>query len=441
MRAGRFFRAGVLVAAACVAVACGEDGGSSSGSGGSAGLGGSGGGGSGGTAGGVSGGTAGVGASGGSGGSGATGGASGAGGSGGTAVNTCYGSDPPTVRLSQVLTGLNQPIGLAFDPSGSGRVFVIEREGRVRIGAGGSHSLALDISSRVNTELEGGLLGIALHPRFGQGGENRLYLNYTTYGSPMVTVVSEFRMSSGDPDVIDPTENELIRVDQPYTNHNGGALAFGPDGHLYVALGDGGLSPPNPEPQNPATELGSVLRLDVENHPSAPPGNRAENQYVFHIGLRNPFRLSFDQGNGDLYIGDVGEGENEEVDAVAFGSGPHNFGWDRFEGTRCTGLGSCDDASFTAPIHEYKHDAGFSIIGGVVYRGTRIPQLVGRYLFADFYVPEIRSLVWTGSETCDRAVVRTTGADFGSIAMFANDAQGEVFFVDIQYGNLLQLEP
>lgn len=360
-------------------------------------------------------------------------------------MNTCTGTAPPSVTLTEVANGLNGPMEMVGDPQDVARMFIIEREGRVLVKNGTADPTeVLDIRDKVNTSSEGGLLGIALHPNFGTGAERRFYLSYTDDGSPLTSVVAEFSISENDPDVADPTENRLFTIDQPAANHDGGDLAFGPDGYLYAAFGDGGGGNDQfMNGQDPSTPLGAILRFDVENHPTAPPGNHPSHQYVYHWGVRNPYRISFDRANGDLYFGDVGQDSWEEINGITAGSGRHNFGWNIMEGMHCRSGNDCDQTGLTLPLTEYSHQGqgDLSATGGVVYRGSKIPALYGRYLYADFFLAELQTLVFTGSETCDEYPLGTSGESLGGVVAFGEDKDGEVYVVSLYNGNILRIDP
>ncbi len=427
---------GALLVSVGMMTACGDDDSrpGPSGAGGTAGSGGS-------AGSGASGGAAGSGASGGAAGSGASGGASGNAGTAGSGGGvSCGRPAPPALRLEEVLSGLNSPMELVGHPSEPARWYVIERGGRVLSAGQGAPTELLDVD--VSTQGEGGLLGLALHPQFGQGTERRFYLSYTeARGGGLRSVVAEYRLAQGA-EQVEGSERRLLEIDQPANNHNGGDLAFGPDGYLYAAFGDGGGGNDTfGHGQDPSTPLGAILRLDVDNHPTAPPGNHPDHPYVYHYGVRNPYRISFDRGTGDLYFGDVGQDAWEEVNAVTHASGRHNFGWSIMEGTHCRSGNSCDQAGLTLPIAEYSHQGrgDLSVTGGVVYRGSALPELAGRYLYADFYLSEVETLVFTGAEACDEATLELSGANLRGVVAFGEDAAGEVYVVGMMSGNIARI--
>jgi len=318
---------------------------------------------------------------------------------------------------------LERPDDLQAD--GSGRLFVIEKVGRIRIIQDGQllPKPFLDITDRVGSQgNEQGLLGLAFHPQYSQNG--RFFVNYT--GKNGDTVIARYQVS-GDPNAADQgSEVKLLGVDQPYANHNGGVLAFGPDGYLYAGLGDGGSQgDPQGNAQNTDRLLGKILRLDVNSGDtySIPPDNPFGNE-VWAYGLRNPWRLSFDKGTGDLYIGDVGQNTWEEIDYLPAGSpGGTNFGWDQREGAHdFEGSASPD---FTEPVAEYSHpEGGCSVTGGYVYRGA-MPEWNGIYLYGDYCTGLIWGLIHTGSDWQKQQLF---DVDF-TITSFGQDQAGEIYLV------------
>jgi glucose/arabinose dehydrogenase len=350
------------------------------------------------------------------------------------------GSDdaPPTsgVTLEQVVSGLSFPLDFAAPPGDASRWFIAEKGGRIRVVRDGSLLATpfLDLSSQVSGGSEQGLLGIAFHPRY--PADPRVFVDYTDLAGD--THVASYRVSS-DADRADPASAiDVLFVDQPFANHNGGGLAFGADGFLYVALGDGGSEgDPQGNGQSLATLLGKILRLDVDsalpyaipagNPFASTPGARAE---IWSFGLRNPFRFSFDREAGDLYIGDVGQDRREEIDfAPASSGGGENYGWNRTEGTLCFGASDCDRSGITFPVTEYDHESGAcSVTGGYVYRGNRIPSLRGHYFYGDFCAGFVKSLRVDGGSAADQR--DWPELDPGSqITSFGQDAAGEVYIV------------
>ncbi|MGB8982004.1 MAG: PQQ-dependent sugar dehydrogenase, partial [Anaerolineales bacterium] len=329
--------------------------------------------------------------------------------------------------------GLQRPVDLQSD--GSGRLFVIEKAGRIRI-IENNQLLAtpfLDVTDRVGSSSnEQGLLGLAFHPRYAENG--RFFVNYTDLNGD--TVIARFQVS-GDPNAADPnSEVKLLGVDQPFANHNGGVLAFGPDGYLYAGLGDGGSQgDPRGNAQNTGVLLGKVLRLDVDSaEPYAVPGDNPFGNEVWAYGLRNPWRLSFDRSTGDLYIADVGQGEWEEIDFLPAGSpGGANFGWDHREGAHDYEGGGPE--GMLDPIAEYSHSEGrCSVTGGYVYRGASLPEWNGIYLYGDYCTGFIWGLLRSGDSWQEQMLFDTQV----TITSFGQDSAGEVYLVG-DNGEIYQL--
>lgn len=348
------------------------------------------------------------------------------------------------IQLTPVLSGLSGPVDIASPKDGSGRLFFVEQRGRVRVARAGSLLTApfLDISSRVSSGGERGLLGIAFPPDFRT--KQYFYVNYTdTRGD---TTISRFRVSS-DPNLADPaSEQILLTIPQPFANHNGGGLAFGPrDGYLYIGTGDGGSgNDPQNNGQRTDTLLGKMLRIDVESGtpPYAVPGtnpfisNSAYRPEIWATGLRNPWRYAFDSATGDLWIADVGQSRAEEVNYQAAGSrGGENYGWRVAEGLQCNIPSSCNLQEFTAPVLEYGRSLGCSITGGRVYRGTRWPALNGMFLYADYCSGNVWG-VRRGASGAGVENVLLVNAPRLSITAFGEDESGEIYLVDQSSGNL-----
>ncbi len=338
--------------------------------------------------------------------------------------------DPGGFAWSQVFTGLKQPLDIQNAGDGSGRLFVVERTGRIRILLDGLivPEPFLDLSAIVSAEgQEQGLLGLAFHPEYAANGT--FFVNYTDPGGD--TVISQFQVSAGDPQRADPlSEVVLLRVEQPYTNHNGGGLAFGLDGWLYIGLGDGGSGgDPHGYAQDTETHLGKMLRLDVDL-PAAEPE-------VWASGLRNPWRFSFDASSGDLYIADVGQKEWEEINYIPAGTPAGlNFGWNYFEGTHPYKGSPPDDLVLTFPVGEYSHAEGCSITGGYVYRGVELPEWQGVYIFADFCSGAVFGLIRSGADTWLRETLFQSGVQ---VSTFGVDEMGELYLADFQDGTILRL--
>jgi glucose/arabinose dehydrogenase len=342
--------------------------------------------------------------------------------------------EPPPLALEVVAEGLADPIGLTVTPDGY--LLVNEQAGRViaiHLGSGQT-SVALDITDRVGSGGERGLLGLVVHPEW-RGANLRAFVHYSDRNGD--TVLSEFLVTDfANPPRLDPgTERILLRVGQPFANHNGGQLAFGPDGSLWFGLGDGGSGgDPRGNGQNRSSLLGKILRLDVDAEPA---GDREyaipeDNPFadgadgapeVVLYGLRNPWRFSFDRDTGQLWIADVGQNALEEVSVVDPTAPAPNFGWDDVEGDRPF-EGSVQDA-FTMPVVTYGHDDGCSVTGGFVYRGTANPGLYGWYLFADYCGGWVRAV--PSSDPGRTPVVLLEGV--GSVLSFAELEDGELLLL------------
>ena len=350
--------------------------------------------------------------------------------------------DPAQFGWQLILSGLRSPIGLANAGDGSGRLFVMEQAGRILV-INDREVLEepfLDISQKVSCCGERGLLGLAFHPQYSENGY--FFVNYTDLDGN--TVVARFVVSD-DRDRADPTsELKLMVVEQPYANHNGGGIAFGPDGYLYIALGDGGSGgDPLGNAQNTNSLLGKLLRIDV-NRPggyAVPPDNPYVDgggaPEVWAYGLRNPWRFSFDRLAGDLYIGDVGQGSWEEIDFLPVGTpGGANFGWNYREGSQPYLSASIpDDLELIAPAAEYGRDQGYSVIGGLVYRGEQLPEFYGIYLYGDYGSGFIWGLISENDGSWKNRLLFNTGS---SITSFGEDEVGEMYYV-AQGGGLYQL--
>ncbi len=350
------------------------------------------------------------------------------------------------VTLTKVVDGLDQPVALTFAPGDpQRRLFVVEKMGLVRILADGRLQPAtaafLDVRDRVSGSTEQGLLGLAFHPDFAR--TRRFYVNFTDRKGD--TRVVELAARADDPDHADPTSaRELLAVHQPYANHNGGDLVFGPDGKLYVGLGDGGAAgDPHGNGQNDAALLGKMLRLDVD----AERGERPR-PVVVAKGLRNPWRYSFDPATGDLWIADVGQNRWEEIDvlpaAALAAATPANFGWNAMEGRHCYARRNCDATQYVAPILEYSHDEGCSITGGFVYRGHALPALTGAYFYADFCTSIVRSARRDRSgslrDSWEWRPALDPQSQLANISSFGEDADGELYIISLR-GIIYRLDP
>jgi len=362
-------------------------------------------------------------------------------------------ADPPsntTVVLVDAFPALpiSYPLLLTHANDGSNRLFVVERFGKIKVfpndPAVAISTTYLDLSNSVATSGEGGLLGLAFHPDYADNGH--VFVNYTVMqGGAMVTRVSRFTVSSADPDQADPqTEVVLLSIYQPYNNHDGGMIAFGPDGHLYVGMGDGGAGgDPHGHGQDTETLLGAMLRIDVDNpsggenygippdNPFVGGGGRAE---IFAWGLRNPWRFSFDTLTGALWVGDVGQKTWEEISVVGLGE---NHGWNTMEGFDCypPTVNTCNSEGMTPPIMQYPNAGKGSVTGGYVYRGARVPSLYGTYIFADY---EQYSLYLLRPDESPPEGPALTTPD--KIAGFGQDAEGEVYVLGLLQGTIYRLQ-
>ncbi len=351
------------------------------------------------------------------------------------------------LTLTPLVTGLENPTAITHAGDGSDRIFIVEQEGRIQIIQNGNLLATpfLDISTRISTGGERGLLGLAFPPNYASKGY--FYVNYTNPAGD--TVVARYRLTN-DPNVADLNSEEIIlTVDQPFENHNGGQLAFGPDGYLYIGMGDGGGGgDPQNNAQNPQSLLGKILRIDVESGvvPYAIPAtnpfvaaNDPNNQFsdeIWALGLRNPWRFSFDRVTGDLYIGDVGQNALEEIDfQPATSQGGENYGWNIMEGTSRYNNNPSDITSLVLPVAEYDHSLGQSVTGGTVYRGSLEPSLQGVYLYGDFISGRIwglrpNSTGWENTLLLD--------SPYG-ISTFGEDQAGNLYVADYFNGGIYSI--
>lgn len=351
---------------------------------------------------------------------------------------------PTDYQLVEIVGGFTRPLYLTYADADSGRVFVVEQGGRIWIIKDDILQTPpfLDVSSLVSRDSnERGLLGLAFHPDYAENGY--FYIDYTDNNGD--SVVARYSVSADDPNVADPASAMiLLMVDQPYGNHNGGHLAFGPDGYLYIALGDGGSqNDPNGNGQNPKTLLGSLLRIDVnsperyaipEDNPFAAGVNGAPEVWAY--GLRNPWRFSFDRATEDLYIGDVGQNRYEEINfEPADSPGGVNYGWNIYEGMHAFSGGAVP-ANMVLPVAEYDHSDGISVTGGYVYRGEKLPDLQGVYLYADYATGTIWALYRDPNGNWQTSVFRNSGL---TISSFGEDSTGEIYVVD-HGGRIYRLE-
>ena len=365
----------------------------------------------------------------------------------GSPAPTASGQAAPFVaQVERVADGLGPLTFITHAGDGSGLLFAVEQAGVIRIveqGGAVRQEPFLDIRERIGSGGERGLLGLAFHPQY--ASNRRLFVNYTDPAGN--TVVAEY---TGSGIAADPaTERRILSFEQPFANHNGGMLAFGPDGYLYISTGDGGSGgDPLRAGQDLTTLLGKMLRIDVDG--GGPYAIPADNPFaggaggarpeIWSYGLRNPWRVSFDRQTGDMFIGDVGQGTWEEVDAEPAGEGGRNYGWNVMEGPDCFRGVPCDPNAFTLPVAWYstQNDDHCAVTGGYVYRGTALPGLVGRYVFGDYCAGAIYGLDAATALSTGRAeIVELTRAGM-SITSFGEDEAGEIYVVG-HSGRVLRL--
>jgi len=365
--------------------------------------------------------------------------------------------DNLTIGLESVISGLDRPVFITHANDGSGRLFIVEQGGLIRVFQNGRlvEPPYLDIRDRVNDGAsERGLLGLAFTPDFAQSGH--LFVNYSDQNG--ATTITRFTAADAGAATVDPESAvEILSIDQPASNHNGGMLAFGPDGYLYIGTGDGGAANDKfGNGQNPSTLLGKMLRIDVSgidareasDQPYAIP---ADNPWVavdwqgadvrdeiWAVGLRNPWRYSFDRNTGDLWIGDVGQGKYEEIDMIAAGAvGPLNFGWPIMEGKQCFPDDvDCDQTGLVSPLLDYTHGGNCSITGGYVYRGEEFPALDGVYFYGDYCSGKIWML--TPDDTGGWRNQLALSTDL-RISTFGEDEQGELYVADHGKGDVYRV--
>lgn len=363
----------------------------------------------------------------------------------------------PALTLEQLPGSYIDPV-LALSPPDDSRIFVVERDGHVKIVGGGTF---LTVPEVVGVSVgEQGLLGLAFHPQFATNG--RVFVVWAINAADNNVHVDEFTVSAGDPDVVDAgSQRTIMDIPHEYDNHNGGMAAFGPDGMLYVTVGDGGGRCDEDERAQDPTELnGKLLRIDVSSTATpytVPTDNPFDNE-VFHLGLRNPWRFSFDRATGDVYIGDVGQNDFEEINVAPAGTMGLDFGWDTYEADLChaegtgnckpTGDGqntfrdTCSTTGITMPVVQTGDSP--SIIGGHVYRGCRMPGYHGRYFYGDYASNWVRSFIWDGAGGTTAEMefpsLITPGAE-PSLAAIGTDHLGELLFVDIDAGAVYRMIP
>lgn len=350
------------------------------------------------------------------------------------------------VEWATYATGLEAPV-YAVSPPGDPRLFVVEQPGRIRVIRDGNLNAEpfLDLTSRVRFGGEQGLLGLAFDPDFRASG--RFWVHYTGLdGSTRVEGYRDIDRS----DRADPSSGRIyLEVEQPFSNHNGGQIEFGPDAMLYIGLGDGGAAgDPMGHGQNLGTLLGSILRIDVlgslEPPYAVPPDNpfvgvAGARPEIWHYGLRNPWRFSFDtNGSGRMYVGDVGQERWEEINVATLAAGGLNFGWNVMEGSECFGDATCEGEGLTFPTVVYGHGDGCSVTGGYVYRGLTIPELLGRYVFSDFCSGWLRSFRLEAGGPRDPLELISESP--GSITSLGEDSRGEIY-ATVSDGRVLLLVP
>lgn len=392
----------------------------------------------------------------------------GAGGTGGMAPDPNCPPEPasPTplanqkLKLTEITSNVSRPDLLIGAPGDTSRLYVLESTGAIRIIKDGTLLPAafLDVSALSiipSGSSEQGLLGLVFHPKYATNG--RFFIYYTRKGDGF-GVLAEYSRSAGNPDVANPDPvKTLITVEDFAGNHNGGNLAFGKDGYLYLGVGDGGGGDdPQKTGQDLTRKLGKILRIDVDKYPTPPPGNlpvqNGSDPDIWDWGLRNPWRFSFDRCTGDLYIGDVGQKCWEEVDVEPAGQGQKNYGWSVTEGnnhceiannTQCTDSQNCDMTGITMPVIEYTHGGGrCSVTGGFVYRGTKIPDLVGVYFYADYCTNQIWALRWKNGAVVEQAELSTelmSTSLVQGVSSFGQDTEGELYVVGLN-GQIFRIE-
>jgi len=367
---------------------------------------------------------------------------------------TCVLPDPPdlstNIEVNRVFTDLSfdRPVVLRQSLVNTNRWYIVEQDGVIRtfLEDDSSSTVFIDLTGSVSTAAnEMGLLGMAFHPDF--ANNNFVYVYYSTAGGSQhhQSIISRFTATNETTLDIN-SEFELMRIDQPFSNHNGGNILFGPDGYLYIGLGDGGSGgDPQDHAQNLSSLLGKMLRINVDvaansNNYSIPSDNPFVGisglDEIFALGLRNPWRWSFDRTSGALYAGDVGQNQWEEVDIITNGG---NYGWRCYEGNNAFNTSGCQaESTYDVPIHEYDHSIGFSITGGYVYRGSAIPSLNGTYIYSDFGSGPIWGISDPTTANPINAELLTTTF---FISSFAEDDEGEIYILNFSNGQIFKIEP
>ena len=359
-------------------------------------------------------------------------------------VSNCQ-SIIPGNTLIPFATGLNAPVCIAN--CGDNRLFVVDQTGYIRILDANGNVFPvpfLDIHERVKYGGEEGLLGVAFHPDYASNGY--FYVNYVGEGD--TTHIARFSVTESDPNLADPSsELRMINIAQPYTNHNGGDLQFGPDGYLYIGMGDGGAGgDPQNRAQNPMEFFGKMLRIDVdEGDPYAIPasnpffGSLSARNEIWALGLRNPWRFSFDRLTGDLWIGDVGQNAIEEIDRqLASSTGGENYGWRCYEGNNIyNGEGCGASSDYTFPVFTYPHGEECSITGGYVYRGNESSPFYGRYFYADYCSDRIWTLYYSNGNWISEEFGKFPGNNF---CTFGEDINGALYIAGLTSGAIYKIE-
>jgi glucose/arabinose dehydrogenase len=362
-----------------------------------------------------------------------------------TVTHNTAGYKTPKIELAQVVGGLKNPTVITAMPDAlDKRLFVVEQDGTIRIVTADKSLSAipfLDIKSKVQSAGEMGLLGLVFHPKVAQNGY--FFIDYVDKNQN--TIIARYTISQSN-GMADPnSEKVLLKIKQPYANHNGGQLAFGPDGYLYIGMGDGGSAgDPENRAQNKNELLGKILRINVDqgtpyaipsDNPFAKGGGKPE---IWALGLRNPWRFSFDPKTSDLYIADVGQGDYEEIDLhTSDAAAGVNYGWRCFEGIHSFNAAGCADPStYTSPILEYSHtDGRCSITGGYVYRGVQFPALMGKYFYGDYCSGEI---FYAEKPASTWNAVMALNSDY-KLSTFGEDSSGELYVADHDNGVIYQL--
>lgn len=371
-------------------------------------------------------------------------------------------ADVTPLTTVRVASGLVRPIGVFHAPGDTSRIFIIEKQGRIRILENGVllPTPFLDVDAitggGTSTSSEQGLLGLAFHPDYDNNG--LFYIDHTDNSGN--SNIAEYQVSAGDPNVADAgSRRVMLTIAQPFSNHNGGWLEFGPDGYLYMSKGDGGSGgDPGNRAQNIDVLLGKILRIDVDGNDSSngqygiPPTNPfvgvAGADEIWAYGVRNPWRNAFDRETGDLWIADVGQGAWEEVNfQPASSTGGENYGWRCYEGNATYNSTGCGPASnYVFPIHVYSHGVGCSITGGRIYRGCKMPENHGAYFFSDYCSSNIWSMRYNGTAVTDfqdrtSELAPGGGLSISSITSYGEDANGEIYIVDQNGGEIFMIVP